>query len=151
ETGEQVALKKLFRIDTQSVLRLKREFRSLANLHHPNLVKLYDLGRSTDSWFLTMEYIDGCDLLTYLDPTSDRVATRHSRPSERPALPLGRIVPAFQQLVCGVQALHRAGMLHRDLKPSNVLVAGERVVTLDFGLARELDEDELMVTQDGTI
>lgn len=48
ETGEQLALERLLRADTQSVLRLKREFRSLADIHHPNLVKLYELGRVRD-------------------------------------------------------------------------------------------------------
>src|SRR5689334_4344074 len=62
ETGEQLALKKLFRMDGKSVLRLKREFRSLADLSHPNLVKLYELGRAEDAWFLTMEYVAGEEL-----------------------------------------------------------------------------------------
>src|SRR5688572_12681126 len=68
ETGEQLALKKLFRMDPKSVLRLKREFRSLADMHHPNLVKVYELGRASDGWFLTMEYVEGSDLLSYLRP-----------------------------------------------------------------------------------
>jgi hypothetical protein len=48
ETGEQLALKKLDRLDQKSVLRFKREFRALANLHHPNLIRLYDLGLGAD-------------------------------------------------------------------------------------------------------
>src|SRR5690242_154568 len=59
DTQEQLALKKLFRMDAKSVLRLKREFRSLADVSHPNLVKVYELGRGKDGWFLAMEYIEG--------------------------------------------------------------------------------------------
>ena len=148
ETGEQIALKKLQRIDTKSVLRLKREFRSLANMHHRNLVKLYDLGRSSDAWFMTMEYVAGTDLMSYLGVQEDALATGHGI-ARAPVLE--RILDAFHQLACGVHALHQHKLLHRDLKPSNVLVARERVVALDFGLTRELDNYDLSVTQDGTV
>jgi hypothetical protein len=152
ESGEHVALKKLLRIDQKSVLRLKREFRSLADIHHPNLVKLYDLGRGAESWFVTMEYVDGQDLLRYLNLDGARGVTA-TRPfgvgAERAAENARRTLSAFHQLACGVRALHRAGMLHRDLKPSNVVVAGERVVVLDFGLVRELDDGSPIVTQEG--
>ncbi|MET0384795.1 MAG: protein kinase, partial [Polyangiales bacterium] len=148
ETGEQVAFKKLLHIDPKAVLRLKREFRSLANMHHPNLVKLYDLGRSIEGWFLTMEYVEGPDLLRYLDVLGDPGATVQNL-STTP--PVDRVLAAFHQLACGVHALHQAKVLHRDLKPSNVLVAQGRVVVLDFGLARELDSHDRLVTQDGMI
>ncbi|MEY4575409.1 MAG: hypothetical protein RL701_112 [Pseudomonadota bacterium] len=156
ETGEKIALKKLLHIDTKNVLRLKREFRSLANMHHPNLVKLYDLGRSGETWFLTMEFVDGPDLLTFLDATDaaangNATATVHGRSQRVPAPPLDRLLPTFHQLACGVHALHQAKILHRDLKPSNVLVAQGRVVVLDFGLAREMEHSDLMVTLDGAI
>jgi hypothetical protein len=141
ETGEQLALKKLLRMDVRSVLRLKREFRSLADMHHPNLVKLYDLGHASDAWFLTMEYVPGTDLLSYVDrkPPIGTSATT-------------RLVATFHQLACGVRALHRAGMLHRDLKPSNVLVSDQdRVVVLDFGLVRDLEDASSKLTEDGSI
>jgi hypothetical protein len=145
ETGEHVALKKLFRMDATSVLRLKREFRSLADVNHPNLVKLYDLGRAEDGWFLTMEYIPGSDLSTYLKRVSESSATTREA-MEFSALERAepeRWLWAFHELACGVQALHHARMLHRDLKPSNVLVANSRVVVLDFGLVRALDRAAL--------
>src|ERR1700742_2968215 len=66
ETGERLALKKLLRMDIKSVLRLKREFRSLADLHHRNLIKVYDMGRASEAWYITMEYLKGSDLLTHL-------------------------------------------------------------------------------------
>jgi serine/threonine protein kinase len=66
ETGEQLALKKLFCMDARTVLRLKREFRALADLSHPNLIRVHELGRASDGWYLTMEYVAGEDLRTYL-------------------------------------------------------------------------------------
>ena len=52
-------------MDPKNVLRLKREFRTLADVSHPNLVKLYDLGREDEVWFLTMEYVPGVDLSAF--------------------------------------------------------------------------------------
>lgn len=143
ETGERVALKKLFRNDATSVLRVKREFRSLAGMNHPNLVRLYDMGQADDGWFLTMEYVPGPDLFSYVKEVSGP-----SDPTDELAPPtvanLERWLWAFHELAQGVQALHRARMLHRDLKPSNVLVTNGRVVVLDFGLVRALDRATLM-------
>ncbi|HKP57486.1 MAG TPA: protein kinase [Polyangiales bacterium] len=142
ETGEQLALKKLLRVDPKSVLRLKREFRSMQAVKHPNIIKLYDMGQAEDSWFMTMEYLDGLDLGSYLraEPydAADPVGSR-------------RLLPAFRQLARGIHALHEAGLLHRDLKPSNVIAVGQRVVVLDFGLVRRLDLDATRVTEEGSV
>jgi serine/threonine protein kinase len=161
ETGGLLALKKLLRFDPKSVLRLKREFRSIADMHHRNLVELYDLEATGDGWFLTMEYVDGTDLLTHLARAGAFESGDHSRDvtrdlklsSLRDGKPkdLAAVTAVFHQLASGIQALHRAGMLHRDLKPSNVMVAKGRVVVLDFGLVRELDPADAQLTQDGTI
>ncbi|HKP59405.1 MAG TPA: protein kinase [Polyangiales bacterium] len=145
ETGEQFALKKLFRMDAKSVLRLKREFRSLADINHPNIVKLYELGRASDAWFLTMEYLDGCELESYVRGAEGAPANQNAE------LPHERVLSAFHQLACGVHALHGAGMLHRDLKPSNVMIEKGRVVVLDFGLVRELDRSAAKVTEEGSV
>jgi serine/threonine protein kinase/tetratricopeptide (TPR) repeat protein len=157
ETGEQLALKKLQRIDQKSVLRFKREFRSLANVHHPNLIRLYDLGRAPDGWFLTMEYIKGRSLSEELLAAHDVHATRGQRIASANDQDVDRafterVIDIFDQLATGVRAIHQAGMLHRDLKPSNVIVAQDgRVVVLDFGLVRDIEAQGALVTQDGTI
>jgi serine/threonine protein kinase len=156
ETGEEVALKKLFRIDQRSVMRFKREFRSLADLHHPNLIKLYDLQHASDAWFLTMEFVDGTDLRRGLIQANDTDVTLDDSQSLRAAGPKGAriasIALAFHQLASGVRAIHQAGLLHRDLKPSNVMIAkAGRVVVLDFGLARELGIAANDVTLEGMV
>jgi eukaryotic-like serine/threonine-protein kinase len=153
ETHERLALKKLLRIDPQSVQRLKHEFRALADLHHPNLVKLYDLGRDHNTWFITMEYLRGKDLLSYVSAGLGAITrTLPANDNENTASELlQRLCGAFAQLAHGIEALHRAGMLHRDLKPRNVMVDDERVVVLDFGLVREVGETAATITRDGTV
>ncbi|HMI93064.1 MAG TPA: serine/threonine-protein kinase, partial [Polyangiales bacterium] len=124
---ETVALKVLYERGPSYLYRLKREFRVLAELRHPNLVALHELSVGPDEAHFTMELVEGCDLLSY---TANAVL--HARAPE------ACIRDALAQLCEGVHALHLAGKLHRDLKPSNVLVtAAGRVVLLDFGLAGE--------------
>ncbi len=115
-----LALKTLHGLDSESVYRLKREFRALANVAHPHLVELYELVIDGGEHFFTMELVDGVDLVTW--------STSHARD---PA----RLASAARQLVLAIGALHDAGKLHRDVKPPNVLVEPSgRVVVLDFGL-----------------
>src|SRR6185436_6763712 len=124
---EVVALKTLLRSSAADLYRLKREFRSLADVAHPNLVCLYELFVEEEQCFFTMELVRGASFVDY------------ARGTDRAHRSDDRLVPAFRQLIEGVSALHRRGKLHRDIKPSNILVTPEgRVVILDFGLIAEL-------------
>jgi hypothetical protein len=142
-SGEHVALKRLIGVDATSLYRFKREFRALADVDHPNLVRLGDLVIVAEGpAFFTMELVDG-------EPFDEYV--RRRTPSDEPPN-LVRLVRAFRQLVAGVAHLHRTGTLHRDLKPSNVLVTREgRVVILDFGLISERGDPEVEVGGDGQL
>ncbi|MET0387593.1 MAG: protein kinase [Polyangiales bacterium] len=158
ETGDRLALKRLVRADEESLLRLKREFRALAGISHPNLVKLFELGQDATSAFFTMEFLEGEDLRQHLEMNAQK--TTAERPSLRAAAAndnaadsterahIARVLVAFEQLATGVRALHVAGVLHRDLKPSNVMVSHGRVVVLDFGIALDVGAGATTVTQD---
>lgn len=126
ERGETIALKTLHWADPAAIYRLKKEFRALADVAHPNLVNYYELIAKDDTWFFTMELVDGRHFLDYVRPGGE-------------ALDVERLRAALRQLVEGVAALHSAGRVHRDLKPPNVLVTDAgRVVILDFGIVAEL-------------
>jgi serine/threonine protein kinase len=122
ERQRLVALKTLRHSTPAALYLFKREFRALVDVHHANLVQLYELViAESDRAFFTMELVRGTDFLTHVQRRSQDLR------------------PALRQLVQGIRALHAAGKLHRDIKPSNVRVTPEgRVVLLDFGIATEV-------------
>ncbi|MBL9019544.1 MAG: protein kinase, partial [Myxococcales bacterium] len=134
ESGETVALKTLRNVDGPAILLLKQEFRTLAGLHHPNLIQLGALFESRGDWFFTMELIEGVSLMEWLRAGDEQ-----------------RLRDALVQLVTGLGVLHDAGRVHRDIKPSNVLVTGARVVLVDFGLATRHDSDDLSMRDAETV
>jgi eukaryotic-like serine/threonine-protein kinase len=101
--------------------RLLREAQALARLSHPNVITVYDVGAIDGRVFIAMEFVVGQTLGAWL---------RQTRRSWRDIL--GVFLPAGR----GLEAAHAAGLVHRDFKPGNVLVGRERVVVVDFGLAR---------------
>lgn len=124
ERQKQVALKTMSRVDAVGIYALKREFRALADVQHPNLVRLFELFNEAEHWFFTMELVAGVHFDKWV------------RPGGR--LDEGRLRPAFAQLLSAIGALHALGKVHCDIKPSNTLVTdGGHVVVLDFGLVAE--------------
>lgn len=124
ECNASVALKLLSRTDAQGVYRIKREFRSLVELVHPNLVCAHQLFQDCGRWFFSMELVRGVPFDAWVAPDG-RCDERRARET-------------LLQLAAAVDVVHRAGKLHCDLKPSNVLVTAEgRVVLLDFGLVSD--------------
>jgi eukaryotic-like serine/threonine-protein kinase len=173
--GDRVALKTLPAVDGSRLHRFKREFRSLADVNHPNLIGLGTLEADGCHWFFTMDLIEGTDFLSYVRPVSVGNALRgvpptgDSQPERvaetaveaqrnategvpyRPATPGGldidRLRAGLPQLVAAVMALHGQHIIHRDLKPSNVMVTRDgRVVVLDFGLVIESKANGGMMT-----
>ncbi|HVJ92301.1 MAG TPA: protein kinase, partial [Labilithrix sp.] len=101
--------------------RLLGEAEAMAKLSHPNVVSIYDVGRTDGRVFIVMALVEGPSLRHWL--------ARESRS-------LDAILDAFLQAAEGLRAAHEAGLVHRDFKPENVFVAEDgRVLVGDFGLA----------------
>lgn len=105
--------------------RLRREAQAIAQLSHPNVVGVYDVGATeAGDLYIAMEFVEGDTLTQWL-----KAYPRTWR----------EILDVFQQAARGLAAAHGVGLLHRDFKPDNVLVGGDgRVRVTDFGLARSL-------------
>ncbi len=174
ERGETIALKTMRQVDPVALYRFKHEFRTLADLTHPNLVSLYELIAVGNLWFFTMELIDGIDFISFVSrgpvQHDEPEPAQHGKSEIQTSTPTGRgaedkrhrnaLLPstvsrlrwAMRQLADGVHALHEVGKLHRDIKPTNVLVTEEgRVVLLDFGLAADLERSGSLQNPEGQI
>jgi len=134
--GDDVAIKILhqnFVCDQKAVERFRREARSAAAIHHPNVVVIHDFNEAKAEGapaYIVMELVRGKSL-------RDVVA-------QQGRLSPSRAVALMQEICAGVGAAHRQGIVHRDLKPDNVVIVltddrGETVKVLDFGLAKLRD------------
>ena len=129
---EAVALKTLLGARPADVSRLKREFRSLSDVAHLNLVCLHELVVEPENCFFTMELVEGLSVSEYVRAP---VAGAGTIGVEGRRADPGLVRSVLRQLVAGLSALHGKGKLHRDIKPSNIIVRRDgRLAILDFGL-----------------
>jgi serine/threonine protein kinase len=109
------------------VQRFHTEATAAANLQHPHIVKVYEVGRHAGQHYFSMEYVEG--------PTLAKLVRDGPLPAKRAA----RYV---QQIAEALDYAHQKGVIHRDLKPSNVLIdAGDRARVTDFGLAKRVEAE----------
>ena len=139
QQGLRVALKTLRSADAGNLLRLKREFRELVSLHHPNLVELGELFEDHGRWFFSMQLVRGVDWTSYIRRFDEDLTITASRSVSAFSCDMARLRSALVQLGHGLHALHQASKLHRDIKPSNIRVQPDgHLVLLDFGLVAPL-------------
>jgi len=116
--------------------RFRTEARSVARLHHPNIVSVFDSGQDGETAYLVMEFIQGEDLKHHLE-----CGARFSVHSS---------IVMVHELLMALDHAHRQNVVHRDIKPANMLIeVSGRIKLTDFGVARIQEPDESNLTQVG--
>lgn len=132
ELDEIVALKMIhdeLGNDANILARFRQELKLARRVTHKNVARAFDIGEHAGAKFITMEFIEGESLASFL--------------AQRGRLSLAQAIPILREICAGMSAAHAAGVVHRDLKPDNVLLGADgRVVITDFGIARALSTGE---------
>ncbi|MCU0512903.1 MAG: protein kinase [Anaerolineae bacterium] len=134
--GRTVAIKVLrpsLTSDPAFLEKFQQEARSIANLTHPNIVTVYDVGRDVGAkdvtHYIVMEMVDGQDLKKIIKAGAP--------------LPVDRVIDLSIQIAAGLGYAHRSGLVHADVKPQNILVTPTDVVKVtDFGIAQALTDTQ---------
>jgi tetratricopeptide (TPR) repeat protein/predicted Ser/Thr protein kinase len=139
ELERDVALKVIrpeLETDEEALQRFKQEIILARGITHRNVVRIFDLGQAGGIKFISMEFIEGKDLTELI---------RESGP-----LSVDDAAVIVEQICMALDTAHQEGVVHRDLKPQNVMIdADERVVVMDFGIARSLQSSSM--TQTGAL
>ena len=125
-------LKPDFSQSSESIARFKREGQRFTNLKHPNIVKVYGLGREHGLLYIACEFVEGRNLAEVLKDDGPFSVDR--------ALQVGR------DIASALKVAHEANVVHRDLKPENIMIRNGdgQVMLLDFGIAKQLDSGSML-------
>lgn len=139
-TGEKVAIKLLEKmkiLEQADKIRVEREIKILKQLKHNNIIQLYSVIQTSTTIYLIMEYSPGKELFEYI------VSKRRLAESEA--------LEFFQQILSGVDYMHKNRICHRDLKPENMLLDSNRnIKIIDFGLSNSYGKSDLLSTACGS-
>jgi len=128
EIAKDVALKRL--TDTRHAARFDIEARLLSQLRHPRVVRVLDHFDEPSGRYIVMELIEGEDLGSVLKKRGN------------PGLPLSWALDYAREACEALQYVHEQQIVHRDVKPQNLIDSSHGTVLVDFGVARELEEEE---------
>ena len=141
-TNEKVAVKVLDKVrilEEINKTRFEREIKILKLLHHRNLIQLYSVIQNSTTIYLIMEYAEGDELFDYIN--------------NKKRLPETEACRFYQQMISGIEYLHKIKVVHRDLKPENLLLDNNHNLKIvDFGLSNvyPVDDNGLLSTACGS-
>jgi serine/threonine protein kinase/Tfp pilus assembly protein PilF len=112
--------------DKKTIERFRNELKLARNIRHKNVCGMFDLGETEGAHFITMEYVSGEDLKSFIHRSGQ--------------LAIGTTIRIAKQVCEGLAEAHKLGVVHRDLKSSNIMIDKEgNVRIMDFGIARSLE------------
>ena len=139
-TGEKVAIKILEKVkilEQADKTRVEREIKILKCLRHHNIIQLYYVIQTNTTIYLIMEYASGKELFDYI------VLKKRLQEDEACAF--------YQQILFGIEYLHKLRIVHRDLKPENLLLDAKKNIKIaDFGLSNLYNKNQLLLTACGS-
>ena len=125
---EEIALKLIkpeIASDKKTIERFSNELRMARKISHRNVCRMFDLGEAEGTHYITMEYVPGEDLKSFIRRVGQ--------------LPVGKTISIAKQVCEGLSEAHRLGVVHRDLKPQNIMIDKEgNARIMDFGIARSV-------------
>lgn len=111
--------------DKTTIERFRNELKIARDISHKNICRMYDLGKEAGNYFITMEYVSGEDLKSFIRRAKQLV--------------VGTAIFIAKQVCDGLAEAHRLGVVHRDLKPGNIMIDREgNAKIMDFGIARSI-------------
>lgn len=111
------------------IKRFEREAKSVARINHPNILAVYDFGKTEGVWYMVAEYVEGSSL-------SQQIA-------ERLVIPWEEMSSLIIQCLTGLSHVGQSGIVHRDIKPDNILITRDGIPKIaDFGLAKDVSSND---------
>ena len=138
QTNEKVAIKILEKkkiLEYEDKVRIEREIKILKSLRHPNIVHLYSVVQTKESLYIIMEYAKGIELFEYIG--------KKKRIEEKIACHI------YQQIISGLEYLHKNNIVHRDIKPENLIIDRKTkdLKIVDFGLSNIFNTEKTKLLQ----
>jgi len=128
EVNAKVALKLIkpeIASDKKTIERFRNELKVARDIAHKNVCRMYDLGKEEGAYYITMEYVSGGDLKSFIRRSG--------------IISVGKAISIANQVCEGLSEAHRLGVVHRDLKPQNIMIDKDgNARIMDFGIARSL-------------
>ncbi len=133
--------------NTSQIKRFKREAQAAANITHPNIVPVYDVGEEAGTYYFAMKLIHGASLAKNIKNAKQSDSTGSKKKSGSTTTTnygyITHVVDQMARVAEGLECAHESGMIHRDIKPSNIMVDEKGTYHLvDFGLVRDLGEQD---------